>query len=220
MSTLQYLKWMALSAGVCGMLAVLGQVDGQDTSSGPPATPGEATRQEPPLLLEDEPLLLEDEPDEAARTGPAADNSRCEVCHLNFAAEPLALTHAREQIGCADCHGDCDDHIDDESWASGGPGTPPEVMYPPERIDKSCRDCHGTHDVPALEVLQRWQDRCPEKKDPSTINCTDCHGQHRLKAKLRKAWWNKRTGEPIPPPARAGQQPAERSNGSPDRAPR
>ena len=139
-----------------------------------------------------------------------ADNSRCEVCHLNFATELMVVTHAREQIGCADCHGECDAHIDDESWASGGPGTPPEVMYPPERIDAACRECHDTHDAPALEVLRRWQDRCAEKKDPSTIYCTDCHGHHRLKAELRKASWDKRTGQPIPTPRRAQQQPAEK----------
>jgi hypothetical protein len=152
-----------------------------------------AAKEKPLLLLHDEPPLMLDD---AAGAG-GADNSRCQVCHLNLAMEELAVTHAKEDIGCADCHGDCDAHIDDESWASGGPGTPPEIMYPPERIDGACGECHDTHDAPAKKVLERWQLRCPEKTVASSIVCTDCHGKHRLNPKLRKAWWDKKTGKPI-----------------------
>jgi len=52
-------------------------------------------KEEQPLLLEEPPLLLEDE-----ETGPVADNSRCHVCHINYADEALAVTHARANIRC------------------------------------------------------------------------------------------------------------------------
>jgi hypothetical protein len=151
----------------------------------------------PLLLLDDEPPLLLDEPGDGPAKPPGADNGRCHVCHLNFAMEEIAVRHAQEDIGCDDCHGDCDAHIDDESWASGGPGTPPEIMYPRETIDPACGECHDTHDVPAREVLERWQKRRPQITDASAIVCTDCHGHHRVNSKLRKAWWHKKTGKPI-----------------------
>jgi len=163
-----------------------------------------------PLRLSDEPpLLLDDNPLEGRPDAEMADNSRCHVCHLNFAMEELATVHAREKIGCADCHGNCDAHIDDESWASGGPGTPPEIMYPPEKIDPACQKCHHSHDAPAAEVIARWRQRCPQKTDPEQIVCTDCHGHHRVKSELRKAWWDKRTGKPIKPPHLEQQSQAE-----------
>ena len=153
----------------------------------------------PLLLLDDAPPLLLDESSDAPEKPSGADNSRCHVCHLNFAMEELAVRHAKEDIGCGDCHGNCDAHIDDESWASGGAGTPPEIMYPRERIDPACGECHDNHDAPAREVIERWQTRCPEITDASKIVCTDCHGQHRANPKQRKAWWDKKTGKPISP---------------------
>jgi hypothetical protein len=44
-------------------------------------------------------------------------------------------------------------------------------------------------------VLQKWQERCPEKTDPQQIVCTDCHYQHRLERRMVR--WNKTTGELI-----------------------
>jgi hypothetical protein len=181
--------------------AALSQVDAEDADSKAKTKQKSTVKEKPLLLLDDEPLLLEDDPGDADGEQTGADNSRCHVCHLNFAMEEIAVTHAKQNIGCAKCHGECDAHIDDESWASGGPGTPPEIMYPPERIDAACNECHETHDAPALQVLQRWQKRCPEKTNPAKIVCTDCHGHHRLIPKLRKAWWDKKTGKPIAQPA-------------------
>jgi hypothetical protein len=164
-------------------------------------TPGKPAKNEQRLLLLDDepPLLLDDEPADKPPKIQGADNSRCHVCHLAFEKEELALVHAKENIGCAKCHGDCDAHIADESWASGGPGTPPGIMYPPEKIDAACAECHQEHDAPASTVVERFLRRCAEKTDPGKIVCTDCHGQHRLVPELRKAWWDKKTGKPIKP---------------------
>jgi len=96
---------------------------------------------EPPLLLEDEPLLLEDNPDKSS-VGAMPVNSRCLVCHMNYIKEDIAVTHARVNIGCAQCHGESDAHIDDESWSWGGKGTPPDIMYVPEKINPFCTGCH------------------------------------------------------------------------------
>jgi hypothetical protein len=145
---------------------------------------------EPPLLLEDEPPLLLEEPigDEQRPPpeGPVADNSRCHVCHVNYQEEELAVTHARGNVGCEDCHGSCDAHCSDEDNI-----TPPDIMYPAAKINPFCMTCHAeVKDDPELaanheEVL----------KGTAAENklCTDCHGKHRLGYRTRR--WNKETGE-------------------------
>jgi hypothetical protein len=197
---MRYVLSVLILATVCAVGAALSQVAADDAAKDPKAPEKPAKDEKPLLLLDDEPpLMLDDDP--AGKPGEieGADNSRCHVCHLAFAKEELAVVHAKEDIGCADCHGDCDAHIDDESWASGGPGTAPGIMYPPEKIDGACGECHRKHDVPAAMVVERFLKRCPEKSDAGSIVCTDCHGEHRLVPKLRKAWWDKKTGKPIKP---------------------
>lgn len=140
---------------------------------------------EPPLLLsDDEPLLLLDEGPGVPQPGVTwADNSRCQVCHINFMHEALTLSHARTNIGCATCHGPSDEHIADESWASGGNGTPPDIMFPWRTIGRACIACHKIEQVLAAEkhkpdILAIWlQDKV----------CTDCHGQHRMA--IRRCKW-------------------------------
>jgi len=117
-----------------------------------------------------------------------ADNSPCYVCHANYDSEELVLAHAKQNIGCVKCHGDSYAHRNDEDNI-----TPPDILYAEEMIGKACRECHETHDAPAVEVIARWQERCPAKEDPKTIVCTDCHGKHRLK--FRTVWWDKKTRE-------------------------
>jgi len=124
---------------------------------------------EPPLLLED--------PDKTEQlpppTGPVADNSRCYVCHINYEEEALAVTHARANIGCEKCHGTCYAHCSDEDNI-----TPPDIMYPPEKINSFCKGCH------------------PQAKlSGGKKYCTDCHGEHRLSYRTRR--WDKTTGELI-----------------------
>ena len=139
-----------------------------------------AAEEEPLLLLDEEPLLLLGEAgDSEAEQG--ADNSRCHVCHLNFAMEKLAVTHAAGDVGCEDCHGASDAHCSDEDNI-----TPPEIMYPAEKINPSCLGCHG-------ETIPKSKQHKAVLAGTLKKNCTDCHGKHRMSHRTRR--WNKETGE-------------------------
>lgn len=128
-----------------------------------------------PLLLDDEPLLLPDDSTDADRSAsPVADNSRCFVCHINYMQEALAVGHARANIGCKDCHGESDAHIADESWASGGNGTPPDIMYPRAKINAACMTCHSRDKIDTEQHQVLFASTAEEEV------CTDCHGKHRL----------------------------------------
>jgi hypothetical protein len=164
--------------------------DAPKPAAKPAAQPAKKPGGLPPLKVDrSAPLLLEDAPKPkpaVAHAGPVADNSACLCCHTNYETEPMAVSHALENVGCVKCHGQSYAHRDDEDNV-----TPPDVMYPADKIDKSCDECHDEHDAPAKEVIARWQERCPKKTDPKTLVCTDCHGQHRLK--FRTVWWDRKT---------------------------
>lgn len=129
---------------------------------------------------EAEPLLLEDGPVEEETPG-GADNSRCQVCHINFMQEELTKVHARADIGCAHCHGESDAHIADESWASGGNGTPPDVMFPKDKINPFCLECHPKDKIDAETHKEFLADATGQAV------CVDCHGKHRMAS--RKCKW-------------------------------
>ena len=142
----------------------------------------ETVTDDEPLLLEDEPLLLlDDGPDEDSSTDSMADNSRCFVCHINYMDEDIAVTHARVEMGCAHCHGESDEHIADESWASGGNGTAPDIMYPRADINPFCMGCHTKDKIDTEQHKPLFAGTIKEKY------CTDCHGDHRLTN--RKCKW-------------------------------
>jgi len=143
----------------------------------------EAISDDEPLLLDDDepPLLLEDDPDEGSSTDSMADNSRCFVCHINYIDEDIAVTHARVNMGCANCHGESDEHIADESWASGGNGTAPDIMYPRAKINPFCMGCH------TREKIDTEQHKPLFAGNNNEQYCTDCHGGHRLTE--RKCKW-------------------------------
>jgi len=161
---------------------------GPDTETGGVSQQGAGAdgRQEEPLLLDDKPLLLEEEPlfldheSEKESANGDADNSRCHVCHVNYAKEEIAVKHAGVGIGCAHCHGASDAHIADESWASGGNGTPPDTMFPKVMINPFCIGCH-TASMPKEPQHEEIVAGKNEKV------CTDCHGKHRLTT--RKCKW-------------------------------
>jgi len=139
--------------------------------------------EEPPLLLDEEPLLLldDDEGSGNADAGPQADNSRCFVCHVNYMDEDIAVTHAGVGMGCAHCHGESDEHIADESWASGGNGTAPETMFPKPKINPFCMSCHPKEKIDAAQHQ-------PLFANMEKMVCTDCHGKHRITTPRKCKW--------------------------------
>ncbi len=145
--------------------------------------------EEPLLLLDDEPLLLLDdaEPleDLDPATGPVADNSLCHVCHINYEIEELAVTHARNNIGCAKCHGPSEKHRADEDSVVG-----PDIMYSMARINASCMavGCHPRDEIDNPNHKNITDDLAADK-----TYCTNCHGDHLLSHRTRR--WNKDTGE-------------------------
>jgi len=142
---------------------------------------------EPPLLLDEPPLLLENGNNEELNPpqGPIADNSRCHVCHINYEDEELAVKHAWADISCEQCHGACDAHCSDEDNI-----TPPDIMYPLEKINSFCMTCHPKDKIDIQPHEPLLAGTATEKK-----YCTDCHGKHRLSYRTRK--WDKTTGELI-----------------------
>jgi len=148
------------------------------TEPGPAKAKAPASKEEKPLLL------LDDEPADKAADKSIADNSRCHVCHLNFAQEELALKHAQTNVSCAVCHGASDAHIADESWASGGNGTAPEIIYTRDKIARGCMACHKAEQV-FVQAEKHKPDLWLIAYEVKT--CTDCHGKHRLPA--RKCKW-------------------------------
>jgi formate-dependent nitrite reductase cytochrome c552 subunit len=144
----------------------------------------------PPLKIDKGAPLLLDEPAKPKlgdkQIGPLADNQACHVCHTNYQEEPLAVSHAKNNVGCVKCHGESLPHRNDEDNI-----TPPDIIYPAGKIDAACKKCHEAHDVAAAKVVSKWQERCARRLDPKLVVCTDCHGEHRLK--LRTVRWDKET---------------------------
>jgi len=165
-----------LGAGGCEQAAKTSQAQAQTAQADHP----EPVTSESPKSSEKTPLLLEDEPVSEASSGPFADNSRCFVCHVNYMQEKMAVTHAKANVGCANCHGASDAHIADESWASGGTGTPPDRMYARDEINSSCVVCHSRDEI------DKAQDHAVLADTDGKKVCTDCHGNHRLTARRCK----------------------------------
>ena len=160
-----------------------------------PAEETPKTAAPPALEIDDDaPLLLDEPPAPTADTPPSSPhhdvdiNAACYVCHVNYKADPFVQTHARTNVGCVKCHGPSRAHAADEANL-----TPPDVMHMLPQMTTFCYLCHPAHNASARAILRRWQERCPQKADPSRVYCTDCHGNHRLE--VRTITWNKRTGE-------------------------
>ena len=216
---------VSLVVGGVTLLSCTPSIDSDPTEvriAAPAESESEATSGPPPLVVDtSEPLLL-DEPTEeqiaAASTQAATENMACFVCHANYRGEFLAERHAKANVGCVNCHGDSFAHRNDENNT-----TPPETMYPAEKIDPFCQGCHDAHDIPPKKIIAcwteqktkkpeatcegchkdddvppekvvaRWKERGIDKSDPARIVCTDCHGDHRMK--VRTVIWDKETGK-------------------------
>lgn len=108
-----------------------------------------------------------------------ANNKACHVCHLNYADEPLAVSHAKKGVGCVDCHGDSEKHLGDEAAVIA-----PDQIYDTGNNKACCMECHEKADLnrkclSALDYKEGGKD------------CTDCHGSHRLNKRQRK--WDPKT---------------------------
>jgi hypothetical protein len=124
-------------------------------------------------------------------------NPFCRACHLDFDEEELALDHELAGIGCERCHGESFRHRSDEANV-----TPPELMYPKQRINPMCMMCHPRHDINHVKDHEAIlaADSSFFEETPSDGNakkyCTDCHGvKHRMQNRTTR--WNKATGEVI-----------------------
>jgi hypothetical protein len=158
------------------------------SAASPAAEDGGEKPKLPPLVI-DRSLRLDESSAEKAKAQQFLDiNQACFVCHENYKTEELVGWHAQEKVGCIKCHGPSLAHRNDEDNV-----TPPDIMFPPEKIEAACIECHDTHDAPAKDVIARWQQRCPQKTDPAALLCTDCHGHHRLEKRVVR--WDKSTGK-------------------------
>lgn len=118
-------------------------------------------------------------------------NAFCGACHYGFGNEELARTHEKAGIGCERCHGESERHRSDEDNL-----TPPEIMYPKERINPTCMMCHPRAEIKhvsyhnaVLAGAETIFDKSSNQK-----NCTDCHAtNHRINTRTIR--WNKATGE-------------------------
>jgi len=170
----------------------------------------EGTGGPPPLVIDmDAPLLIDDpvEVEDAtiANTEAAVENTACFVCHANYMTEFLTGRHAGINVGCVHCHGESTAHRNDENNT-----TPPEIMYPSEKIDSFCQGCHSTaHDIPPKTIIARWLERKKEETNPrvegvppsnrgqdarDTIgpSCTGCHKEDDVPPAKVVARWKER----------------------------
>ena len=117
-------------------------------------------------------------------------NEFCGACHYAFGDEKLARTHEQAGIGCERCHGESERHRSDEDNI-----TPPQIMYPKEKINPTCMMCHPRNEIkhvphhkPLLAGAETIFDKSTNQK-----YCTDCHAKdHRIN--VRTIRWNKATG--------------------------
>ncbi|MHC4324256.1 MAG: cytochrome c3 family protein [Planctomycetota bacterium] len=197
MKTCVFLSMILAVFAALAIVSCTPAVKSERTEVPPAPSAGDKSESEggpPPLVVDlDAPLLL-DEPTEEQETSAGittravVENTACFVCHANYSSEALASRHARANIGCSGCHGQSFAHRNDENNT-----TPPETMYPAEKIDSFCQGCHKSHDVPPGKVVAHWIKRNPDKTESDKIVCTDCHGDHRIK--VRTIIWDKKTGE-------------------------
>jgi hypothetical protein len=122
-------------------------------------------------------------------------NPFCNACHADFDEERLVATHKAAGIGCERCHGESLRHRSDEANV-----TPPELMYPKERINPTCMMCHPRQTIrqveshrPILEAGLSIFD-APSPDENAKKYCTDCHGRdHQMNTRTIR--WDKCTGK-------------------------
>ena len=115
-----------------------------------------------------------------------ADNSKCFDCHIYLAKEkePLIVRHQAVNVGCVDCHGKSQPHMDDESGE-----TAPDIIFAKDVINVSCSKsgCHSEKKLKEVTSHKPWY----AGADGDKKTCTDCHGKHRIPDRNKK--WDKKT---------------------------
>lgn len=170
-----------MSRGLATAWSVVACVVAPLTLAGLVLRPLQSAQQPPPAAatqVTDNPAAAADAADAADADEPTIDplsvNANCYVCHTTFVREEISKWHFAEQITCVSCHGLSAAHANDENIGA----TKPDITYRRDQIDAMCsKECHTQHDVPAGEVLARFQERKPAA---SPVVCTDCHGHHRI----------------------------------------
>jgi len=132
---------------------------------------------------------------DATEVDPLGPNAACYVCHMTFIKEELAKVHLAEKIACTNCHGLSDKHANDENIGA----TKPDIVYSRDKVDKSCEQCHDTHDAPAKKVLARFTERRLSLQRP--VICTDCHGTHKIDRSAEAQQLSAPASTPSPPAA-------------------
>ena len=138
-------------------------------------------------------FTLKQSKEQSSKNEPFTANQFCAACHYGFGNEELARTHERAGIGCERCHGESERHRSDEDNI-----TPPEIMYPKQRINPTCMMCHPRNEIKHVSSHNNLLSGAETIFDTyvSRKNCTDCHAtDHRIK--VRSIRWNKATGELI-----------------------
>ncbi|UCC98085.1 MAG: hypothetical protein JSW66_19840 [Phycisphaerales bacterium] len=122
-------------------------------------------------------------------------NDFCIACHYGFDEEKLAARHKQAGIGCERCHGESERHRSDEDNV-----TPPEIMYPRDKINPTCMMCHPRHEIQHVAHHEKLLAGARTALDSTSqshghgLYCTSCHAkEHRIN--VRTIRWNKATGE-------------------------
>jgi len=122
-------------------------------------------------------------------------NPFCNACHADFDEEQLVATHKAAGIGCERCHGESLRHRSDEANV-----TPPELMYPKERINPTCMMCHPRQTIRQVESHRAILEAglsvfdTPSTDENAKKYCTDCHGRHH-QMNTRTIRWDNCTGK-------------------------
>lgn len=182
----------AATATILLMTTLIVSAEKRESSDGAPAQTKEIpTKPKEPLSKDTKWKVTK--PD-LSKSVMEADNSYCLVCHINLEEEELVDIHLPVGVGCETCHGMSDDHSADEDSL-----TPPEIMWPKERINPRCMTCHSrdqmledeTAAMSHRKMFLRWEE--PKKAEPGEKYCTQCHGEHAIRNRTRE--WDKETGK-------------------------
>ena len=107
-----------------------------------------------------------------------ADNTGCQVCHIDFEEETLSVKHVEAGVGCNDCHGPSEDHSQDELNILY-----PDYLFGRGEVVSFCKTCHQ-EEHPKGKMYELFMKKWLGKYRPNgrmiraDSVCTDCHGNH------------------------------------------